>query len=165
MRVLFWLKELVKWLMCCKRNMVLGNLNTGIKRCERLLVFESWAKKKLMSQTLISIYCYPPPLLVCVLLSYLFNNLLRFGFCLSTVSCLFTFHTYGCFSSTKNTVKLLLLLLLFANAIRILLVLGHEAFANHFVVDAMVGTFGFSLWISSFEVSKSRIGQTGGYCS
>ena len=74
------------------------------------------SKKKLMSQTLISIYCYPPPLLVCVLLSYLFNNLLRFGFCLSTVSCLFTFHTYGCFSSTKNTVKLLLLLLLFANA-------------------------------------------------
>ena len=119
-----------------------------------------------MSQTLISIYCYPPPLLVCVLLSYLFNNLLRFGFCLSTVSCLFTFHTYGCFSSTKNTVKLYYYyycLLTYTGTWQ----LGHhnEAFANRFVVDAMVGTFGISLWISSLEDSKSRIGQARGYRS
>ena len=55
------------------------------------------------------------PLLVCVLLSYLFNNLLRFGFCLSTVSCLFTFHTW-LFLKHKKYCKTLLLLLLFANA-------------------------------------------------
>ena len=37
--------------------------------------------------------------------------------------------------------------------------------ANRFVVDAMVGTFGISLWISSLEDSKSRIGQARGYRS
>ena len=120
-----------------------------------------------MSQTLISIYCYPPPLLVCVLLSYLFNNLLRFGFCLSTVSCLFTFHTWLFLKHKKYCKTLLLLLLLFANVHWYLVELGHhnEAFANRFVVDAMVGTFGISLWISSLEDSKSRIGQARGYRS
>ena len=91
-------------------------------------------------------------------------KLLRFGFCcLSTVSCLFTFHTW-LFLKHKKYCKTLLL---FANVHWYLVELGHhnEAFANRFVVDAMVGTFGISLWISSLEDSKSRIGQARGYRS
>ena len=115
MRVLFWLKELVKWLMCCKRNMVLGNLNTGIKRCERLLVFESWAKKNWCPRRWSrSTAIHPHYLCASYCLTYL-TICWDLGFvCLQSAVCLL--FTHGCFSSTKNTVKLLLLLLLFANA-------------------------------------------------